>query len=441
MKIFRFCFLTTVLVLHLACSESSEIGSDFFRGGSLNIAYTDTVSLKVSTVIIDSVVTSDANRLLVGHHVDSYLGATSSSAFFKVEPRASTEQTNNLYALEDNNTSYIRASLTLWYDGYSYYDTTVSQTLFVHELIDEIELREDGRIYNTSKTKYNSSPLGQLTFKPRPNNSDSIEVPLSDNLGADIYLRAVAGDDELSDTEDFTEEILKGLVIRPDTLTNGSMVGFTTSAEVRIYYLDRSSVPSEEKYLRFFVSSLRYNQVKANRSMTPLNSISLQRQLVLSSQTDRTAFVQGGTGVSMRIEMPYLKSILADNKNLIITEAELRFRPVRNSNKSNRKLPDLLKLYAVNKRNEIFAEFTSQIATDGYAILIEDTNLERDTHYRVNVLEFIRNQLAIEEFNNNALLLTLADTEVGSTVDRLYIGDQRSEYDMELIVYYLVAEA
>ncbi|MCZ8216491.1 MAG: hypothetical protein O9262_09655, partial [Cyclobacteriaceae bacterium] len=67
-----YCLL--IIILWCSCNETSEIGAGFFKEGNLGLNYTDTLTLKVSTVTADSIVTGAATRLLVGNHVDDDLG-------------------------------------------------------------------------------------------------------------------------------------------------------------------------------------------------------------------------------------------------------------------------------------------------------------------------------------------------------------------------------
>src|SRR5882762_9272611 len=68
------------------CTVSvSVIGADFFTNKSaFDISYLDSMSLKVSTVLRDSMVTSNTKRLLVGYHQDEKLGTITSQAIFQV---------------------------------------------------------------------------------------------------------------------------------------------------------------------------------------------------------------------------------------------------------------------------------------------------------------------------------------------------------------------
>src|SRR5882762_11648891 len=78
-----FFFLLTGLS---ECTVSvSEIGADFFTNKSaFDISYLDSMTLKVSTVLRDSMVTSNTKRLLVGYQQDEKLGTITSQSIFQV---------------------------------------------------------------------------------------------------------------------------------------------------------------------------------------------------------------------------------------------------------------------------------------------------------------------------------------------------------------------
>src|SRR3954468_1735416 len=111
------CLCACVIVAAVSCSEeASEIGSNFFSSGSLNMSAVDTITAVVSTMKYDSMVTGDATRLLVGYQEDKDLGATTSLGYFQIG-------VDYAFSIDKLFTSYSRSELWLVHDGYSYYDT------------------------------------------------------------------------------------------------------------------------------------------------------------------------------------------------------------------------------------------------------------------------------------------------------------------------------
>ncbi|MEJ7644742.1 MAG: DUF4270 family protein [Chryseolinea sp.] len=410
------------LTICLACSDRSEIGSNFFSKGSLDLIYSDTVTVHASTVLIDSLDTSTATRMLVGYHKDTDLGNLTCNAYFNLGPDDAT-------SLEEVNTAYSRLSLILYYDNYSYYDTVGMQTFSVHRLKEFIEAAGDGKLYNTSAFAYDENPLGQLSFIAFPNRLDSIEIPLTDELGEQLYALSKASSTKLSNSGEFLN-LLRGFIVKADTSINGAILGFSTNAQLRLYYFDKSVQPTEEKHLSFSIdgsasATAYFNSIKGDRRNTLLAELKTRRDPINADVTNDRFYLQGGSGLIMRIELPYIKSILQDDENLIIAAAFLKIKPIRSVDRVNCALPPELKVYTVNGRNEILSEFSSaQLVVDGY--------LDRDSYYLLEIKSYVQQQLAIDEFNNYALLLQISDDELASSVTRLYGGGPDSDNELEI---------
>src|ERR1041385_1864409 len=253
MKVLVQCvYLLAPLLLFSCNDEASPIGSDFFEGGTINMTTIDTLSIRASTVLYDSLVTGDATRLLVGYHVDKDLGAVSSTAFFQLaNPGA--------FSIDKETTTFSRAELRLIHDGYSYYDTTSTISFSVHQLRQKLEIHVDN-LYNTSDFKYDPTPMGSASYTPRPSVKDTVEIPLSASFGQDIIRLAQSSAIQVSAPSEFLDYFY-GLAVVPDA-TNGPIIGFSTTVEVRVYYIDKSVTPSVEKFLSLPLGDyLKYNKV------------------------------------------------------------------------------------------------------------------------------------------------------------------------------------
>src|SRR4051812_39533167 len=107
MKAFVQCVhLLAPLILFSCNDESSPIGSDFFQGAAINMTTIDTLTIRTSTMMFDSLVTGDATRFLVGYHEDDDLGNISSSAYFQLG-------TQGLFQLDKKTTTFSHAELLL----------------------------------------------------------------------------------------------------------------------------------------------------------------------------------------------------------------------------------------------------------------------------------------------------------------------------------------
>jgi hypothetical protein len=411
------CLCVVVVITVVSCNdEPSEIGSNFFSGGSLNMSAIDTITAIVSTVKFDSMVTGDASRLLVGYHQDEDLGVTTSAAYFQIGP-------DYVFSLDKLFTSYSRSELRLIHEGYSCYDTLTEITFSVHRLTEVLET--DDYYYNTNSFKYDPIPMGTVTYKPRPNSKDTVTIALTDDLGRDIVRLAQNAGPQVSSTNDFVN-YFDGFVLIPST-TNGPVVGFNLAAQLRIYYNDKTQTPSVERYLSASRNLLsKYNKISSNTAATNLEPLKVQRYSLGSRETDNKSYIQCGAGLGLRVSMPYLRRIMIDNPDLTVVNATLQFLPTKDSKGINIPMPKTLQMTSIDFQNDLSAVYSD------IAVLIEDVDLGRDTRYVVDITGYVKIQLLTEEFNDDGLIFTPDDATLRGTVDRLYIGDQHSDRPMKV---------
>jgi hypothetical protein len=85
-------------------------------------------------------------------------------------------------AIEDTEFVFDSLRLVLNYSTYYAGDTTVTQTLSVYQLQEQMELR-DSYLYTTSNFKCDPTPLGSVSLKPQPNSHQEVSIKLPNKLG------------------------------------------------------------------------------------------------------------------------------------------------------------------------------------------------------------------------------------------------------------------
>lgn len=405
-----------------SCSNTpAEIGADFFNGGVLDVAYTDSVSVKFSSIRYEELVTSSPGRLLVGHHEDEKLGALCSASYFQLS--TPTDNPLNKYYTEYNH-----MVLVLKYDEYTYYDTLLQNRFHVYRVNEEIEVDDDGHLYNHSSFSLESNPLGDVTFKPRPHRDDSLAIRLDDALGRELYDKVLNEKSEVTDNTEF-QSYFRGIAVLPDTSLSASLVSFATDAEVRIYYKDKSAVPvSDDKYISFPLHSSGpfFNRITADMSNTKLaGSLRSDEEKLDASLTDNESYVQGGTGLALRLDFPYIK-MLRDVENFHVINAVLEIHPAPGSYDGLTPLPDLLTALIVHPNNTIYTEYSTSIQQQ------VQNEIPRNTYYSIDVTEFIKTMLLDETVDEYALLFRLQDAEYSKSVNRIFASSGRSK----LKIYY-----
>jgi len=177
-----------------------------------------------------------------------------------------------------------------------------------------------------------------------------------------------------------------------------------------------------------------FNHIHSWKEATPLSALKKARQAVSSKLTDHEGYIQGGTGLAMRIEMPYLYTLRYNDPSFLSTRAILEFKPIRSSYITN-PLPPFLSGYLVDEGNNLITPTPLTIR------LVKDVEYGLNTVYQADVTTFVNSQIPNIINSKYALLLVLQDDSQNPqnrfTVNRLYIGDQMSQYNMKLRLYYL----
>lgn len=417
-----------VLAGILLCScepDSPEIGADFFNDGVLDFSYIDSSSVKLSTIRLEPLNTYGASRMLIGSHADEKLGRITASSYFQLVPSSSGVD------LEDENVSYEYLALVLKYDHYFYYDTTSSVTLDAYYVNEELELDEDGTLSSDETFELADSPLGSITFRPGPHRNDSIEIKLSDNLGLDLFEKAISGSDQLTSATEFLR-YFNGLALVPNTTTSGCLLGFEPTPELRLYYKDKSTTPTTDKYISFATSSsnIAYTNIRTDIQNTKLIDLTDTEERLNADDTDEESYMQAGAGLLLRVDMPYLRD-LRQVANFYATQAILDIYPIRQSYSKVMPLPQSLLAYKADKNNNLDDQYKLE------ATLQEDLDLDRDTHYTLDVTEFVKGHMENPtEFNGHGLVFTLPENYAVSA-DRIYAGNNGSNYKTRLRIYFV----
>ena len=401
------------------CNFPSPIGEDIVQNEVLDVVFIDTVNLQLSTVQLDSIVTSNTNRHLIGHHEDAALGSTTACPFFRIS--------NDSLTLPDEDAEYLYTEFELFYDGYFYYDTTQDVTIGLYRLTEALELDEDDDVlYNSSAFPYDSeAPLGQLTFAPRPGRTTSVSIPVNDEFGKALFDFADPEEAELFYDE--FEDRYPGLVLVPDTTSTQSFLGFTPQSRLVIHY----RVEGEEEEIVFPTNGLRYNRITSDRTGTPLEPLVTLETDISSTATNNRSYLRNGVGNAIKVEIPSLDEIREVLTQNFITEATLVLRPVRDTYGDLTPFPAEITVFEVDRFNR-----RRRVVNVTQSLIVDD-EFGENTEYRIELTNFIQDKIAEDERNEDAILLQGSEATLGTTVDRLVVGDRFSEFEATLELFVL----
>ena len=321
-----------------SCSDPSLLGADLFKDEKLNLQFTDTLTINAvnepaDSFVVNTKTTASLDYLLLGNVADPVFGPTEAQIFSQF--RFSGVATPTDVATADSFSVY----LELYYNSANVYgDTLADQKVSVYRLTEEIP---DETLYSSKVFKSESAPIGSLTFKPTPNTAERvitrtddgttvkfdttfaaprIRIPLNMNFAQLLKDTSIFRDGAAFSATGFTKW-LKGLVIKVDNKTSCMMAfdfGSSKFTGIKMYY--RKKGDKNESTLSFPSAGLikysHFNLDYANGSIQPF----LRNQ----KKADGKLFVQGMSGVNVKLEFPYLQSL----GKIVINKAELELTAV-----------------------------------------------------------------------------------------------------------------
>ena len=321
-----------------SCSDPSLLGADLFKDEKLNLQFTDTLTINAvnepaDSFVVNTKTTASLDYLLLGNVADPVFGPTEAQIFSQF--RYSGAATPTEVATADSFSVY----LELYYNSANVYgDTLADQKVSVYRLTEEIP---DETLYSSKVFKSESTPIGSVTFKPTPNTTERvitrtivdtvkydttftaprIRIPLNMNFAQLLKDTSIFTGGSAFSATGFTKW-LKGLVIKVDNKT-GCMMAFdfgstTNPTGIKMYY--RKKGDKNESTLSFPSSGLikysHFNLDYANGTIQPF----LRNQ----KKADEKLFVQGMSGINVKLEFPYLQSL----GKIVINKAELELTAV-----------------------------------------------------------------------------------------------------------------
>ena len=442
-KFKRFAFmnklpgLLLILLAFISCNkdETFQIGSKYLEAKT-NIRYLDSLTVLSYTVKLDSVRTSglETPAMLIGKQHDPEFGEITATSYFRINPPTSLSIPNNAV--------YDSLVLILLYNNYAVGDTNVPYTINVHRLQDKLKTRSDGYLYNTSSFAYFPELLGTVSLMPRPNTYDTLGIKLDDNLGNELF-NLIMDEDQLVKESELFHNYFRGFALTYDDADNG-IVGFNfpTAAVagsgsgyfplMRLYYhyFDFTTL---YKYVDFQVGSenraVQFNQIGLSNPMVDFPD--QQRDKLPAQESDNSTYIQAGTGIVTRLEIPFLKSLLALHENILIMKAEIQIEPVRDSYFTY-PLPDNISVYSCDRINR----FSSSFASDGSLTI--DKIYQEETWYTFDVTDFVKAKLREESDEVPSLLVTVKPEGLYSTINRVLLGSQMNrDNGIKLKIYYI----
>jgi hypothetical protein len=442
MRIFFNCLILFLLaMLTCSCSHSSNeysLGDGFVTVNS-DVVLVDTVTVQTSTVKYDSLYTNGKGVALVGRYSDGDFGKVTAKSFFILSRPSETVSSAREVTLDS-------VTLMMKGTGYFYGDTTKSRTINVYRVTEEIILNtKTGYLYNTSGFSYNkTSPLGSIKLNRRTYKNEIIQIHLDPAFGKVLLdtFRNAASDVLLSDAK--FQAYLHGICIASNDDDDAMINGYSTQAndmKIRLYYHD-SGITNTLSQLNFDITDTTYqfNQIKATDRKSAIDATIYANNQISSSLTDNLSYVQAGTGLTTRIEFPYLRQLSTLSGYGAVLRAVLVIKPLKGSYSRTDMLPTVLNLSKTDYSNATGSYVTSTSGTTLTGSLQIDVTNDNNTEYSYDITSYVQSLVISENGSKNALLLIPPTSAFYTTLERLTIGNTKLSKDqIKLYVYYMLA--
>ncbi len=433
--LYLICPLIWVL---LSCNDENLNDSDFLAGeaftdSNIRVVLIDTLTVEISTMKLDSVITSQSSRMLVGKYTDPIFGTVRASSHMGLIP---TEYTIDVEA------EYDSIALHLNFDGYYYNDTTITNTIQVKRLLKTLKPSEGDDFYNTTMVTYQEENLGDFSYSPRPMEVDTIEIKLTDDFGGDLFQKL---QEKLITSSDEFTDYFKGIALVPGIDDNGSVIGFskeTGASFMRLYFSTAEESERVQDYIDFELNLAEtpvpfYNQIIAENPIDPLQTLTDKEINLSSSDADGLSFIQSGLGIASRVQFPSIKSIFDIKGQGTIMDAVLKIKPSNGTYGDQLILRDEISVYIVDKNNDVTEQLIIAEVLPVTGVINRENQEFNDIYYEIPLVSYLEKLLLTELETGEALILLPED--FNSTVDRFVLnGTGTSSYNAQLELIYAI---
>jgi hypothetical protein len=420
------------------------VGSELAESHT-RIITVDTVSVVLSSYIVDSFPTNGNSFALIGNYQDSYTGKTNASTFLQFGPPTLSEDATTLLP---KSAVYDSLVLLMKPSGYYYGDTTKPFSISVFELAEQPDYKYATYIFNNSNFALKSSALASWsnTVKPNFRYSDTIKIRMPQAMGADFYDKIRNKATQVTGETNFLD-YFKGLCIKTSNNNSGPAYGFNlkdSSIKIRLYY--HLTLPQKtDKFLDFVItrSSYQFNRIITDRTGTSLQPATAGQREFFANATNPFSITQSGTGVYLKATFPSLRELLKINEAVRLMDAKLVMVPVKDSyDQYVNKLPGSLQLKTTDASNIPISALPDTTGnTIQFRAPVIDFIYGTNTTYTFNITPYISALLNTSGSAERGLFVLQEDPNVARQINRAVIGSRQSEkYQIKLILNLLTIE-
>ena len=410
-----------------ACKKVDiQFGSPILDNQYTQIIKTDTFAASLSTVFVDSFVTSGNGVTLLGGYTDTSFGRIDTKCFFDFAPPS--------YTSNYDSTHFDSLFLILKLNRNYYGDTTKPLHIDVRRLSQQILFPVNtSSFYNIDQFSVFPTIIGSTDVKVQPKYfTDSITIRLNDNLGNEFLSKLKnKADLDMQNNSNFLY-YFNGLCLSSNKTTN-LILNCSDSVIMRLAY-NKPGVDSIGKYhVDFNISDRQhhFNNISVDRSSlkTALKNIG-HNSNIPSSLLNNKAYCQYSSGVMTKITFPSLQELLKYPNYIKILSATLKVVPVKGMFDTYYYLPPSLTLSQTDFNNGLGSTL-SGLSSNG-SFTTQTGNLYTDyitgdnTSYSYDVTSYLKYLISnpLASIKDYGLLLVPPSPASQTQFQRVIIGDK-----------------
>jgi hypothetical protein len=359
------------------------------------------------------------------------LGSISSTGYYEVGIP------ENANVLEND---YFDSLLLVMNSTKAYYgDTSLLQSLQIYQLTEQVKGDENGNFWNHTSIAYNPTPIGKISFKPKPSTKSKVMIRLSDQIGRDFLDLLQKKDESITTFEKF-REYFKGIAIGPGNPSSVIMAFLCDSSMNLELHTHRKGLEKEALIIKFPVGSTTtyFNHFVADRSGTPISEIEKQTIEIPSTQSSNRTYVESGIGLVTRVDFPTMQHLMETDRKYILLKAELILIPEPGTYKQV-PLPSQLVLYHSDKSNRVVSEIVGDQNKPIPANLVIDKMYNETTSYTFDITDFINTEISDSYFDtSHGLLIGETSNSIGASLNRVVFCDRKNSSYKPLVRLYFM---
>ena len=436
-------FILAITLLVTSCKKADvQFGSEFLDNGLTQIVRIDSFTPSLSTVYLDSFITSNKGAVVIGSYNDAYFGRISSESFFEVNPPSYS----NIY----DQTMFDSIALIIKPNGFYYGDTTKPLHLTVSKLSELIVSKN----FDVSNQYYNNQSfktgyiIGTGTKYINPFRKDDIIIRLADSIGSNLFAQLQNQNNTIFKTTTDFINYFNGLKINAE-LGDNTIFGFSDAVTMRLYYRKSSAFP-QNLTADFTLTNKahQFNHITTDRSKVAnsyIKNISITRNEIPSALTDNMSYNQSFSGLMTKIRLNSINDVQKLPNYAKILKAVLVIKPLEGSfNLDSYTLPSNLRLSTTNPLNQFIGDILN-VGSNGSAVqtgnLYIDNLNSLGTEYTYDLTPYVKSLLNNSEAIDNGLLLSPPSPAFQNQSNRVLVGDNfNPNAKTQLVIYYAAVQ-